>query len=179
MVDAGTTRITVLGTEFSVHRTPQGIELMVLEGSVRLESGLGGDDEHVSLVLEAGAVARTGGDRSVLVERRGLDRLARDTSWREGQLYFDETRLADVAAEFNRYNHTHLVIADPDIAEEIAKLRAEREAAARAGLEPEKRSGDERITAFGARLDKKVAGDTVQLELTQQDEEHERIPFLR
>ena len=33
--------------------------------------------------------------------------------------------------------------ADPDIAEEIAKLRAEREAAARAGLEPEKRSGDE------------------------------------
>jgi len=65
--------------------------------------------------------------------------------------------------------------ADPDIAEEIAKLRAEREAAARAGLEPEKRSGDERITAFGARLDKKVAGDTVQLELTQQDEEHERL----
>jgi transmembrane sensor len=117
VVDAGTTRITVLGTEFSVHRTPQGIELMVLEGSVRLESGLGGDDEHVSLVLEAGAVARTGGDRSVLVERRGLDRLARDTAWREGQLYFDETRLADVAAEFNRYNHTHLVIADPDIAD--------------------------------------------------------------
>ena len=65
--------------------------------------------------------------------------------------------------------------ADPDIAEEIAKLRAEREAAALVGLEKEKRSGDERITAFGARLDKKVAGDTVQLELTQQDEEHERL----
>ena len=65
--------------------------------------------------------------------------------------------------------------ADPDIAEEIAKRRAEREAAALVGLEKEKRSGDERITAFGARLDKKVAGDTVQLELTQQDEEHERL----
>ena len=65
--------------------------------------------------------------------------------------------------------------ADPDIAEEIAKLRAEREAAALIGLEKEKRSGDERITAFGARLDKKVAGDTVPLELTQQDEEHERL----
>lgn len=117
VVDAGTARITVLGTEFSVHRTPSGIELMVLEGSVRLESGDGGASERVSLVLEAGAVARTGADRSVLVERRGLDRLTRETAWREGQLYFDETRLADVAAEFNRYNHTRLVIADPGLAD--------------------------------------------------------------
>lgn len=116
IVDAGNTRVTVLGTEFSIHRTPGGIELMVLEGSVRLESGDDEAGERVSLVLEAGAVARTGGDRSVLVERRGLDRLARETAWREGQLYFDETRLADVASEFNRYNHTRLVIADPGLA---------------------------------------------------------------
>lgn len=117
VVDAGSARVTVLGTEFSIHRTADGIELMVLEGSVRLESGEGGESERVSLVLEAGAVARTGAGRSVLVERRGLDRLTRETAWREGQLYFDETRLADVAAEFNRYNHTRLIVTDPGLAD--------------------------------------------------------------
>lgn len=111
LVDAGEFRIAVLGTEFSVHRTEEGIELMVLEGQVRLESREGGE-EAVSLVLEAGAVAITRDARSVLVERRPLDRLVRETAWREGQLYFSETRLADAAAEFNRYNHTRLVIAD-------------------------------------------------------------------
>src|SRR5690606_34875559 len=42
--------------------------------------------------------------------------VARETSWRSGVLVFDETPLAEAAAELNRYSTDRLVIDDPAIA---------------------------------------------------------------
>jgi len=44
--------------------------------------------------------------------RKAPQELNADLGWRRGVLTFDNTPLADVAAEFNRYNRTKLVIAD-------------------------------------------------------------------
>ncbi len=38
--------------------------------------------------------------------------LTKTLSWRKGYLVFDHTALADVAHEFNRYNHEQIVIYD-------------------------------------------------------------------
>ncbi len=48
----------------------------------------------------------------VIVERSGGRTVQDRLLWREGRLRFDDTPLRDVAAEFNRYNTTKLVIAD-------------------------------------------------------------------
>ena len=37
-------------------------------------------------------------------------------TWRDGRLVFAATSLAEVADEFNRYNHQQLVISDPAVA---------------------------------------------------------------
>jgi transmembrane sensor len=39
----------------------------------------------------------------------------RSTSWRRGQLVFENTRLADAIAEVNRYSEAKIELADPDL----------------------------------------------------------------
>jgi transmembrane sensor len=53
---------------------------------------------------------------SLSVTRKAPQDLADEFAWRRGILAFRKTKLADVIAEFNRYNATRLVIADPSIA---------------------------------------------------------------
>jgi transmembrane sensor len=55
---------------------------------------------------------------SVTVIRKTPQELANELAWRRGLLVFRQTKLADVVREFNRYNATKLVIADPSIADE-------------------------------------------------------------
>jgi transmembrane sensor len=43
--------------------------------------------------------------------------LASATAWTQHRLIFDDTRLADVADEFNRYNHRQLVIESDELAD--------------------------------------------------------------
>lgn len=49
---------------------------------------------------------------SLEITRRPASELTNELGWRRGVLVFDNVTLADVAAEFNRYNSTRLVIAD-------------------------------------------------------------------
>jgi transmembrane sensor len=39
----------------------------------------------------------------------------RDTSWRRGQVIFENTRLADAIAELNRYSDAQIELAEPDL----------------------------------------------------------------
>jgi transmembrane sensor len=41
----------------------------------------------------------------------------RSTSWRHGQIIFDNTRLGDAVAELNRYSEAKIALADPALAE--------------------------------------------------------------
>ena len=54
---------------------------------------------------------------STLVTAMSAERVAGELSWRRGMLTFDQTTLAQAAAEFNRYNTRKLVVADPATAQ--------------------------------------------------------------
>jgi len=115
IVHAGNRKVTVLGTKFSVRRIGDEVDVSVLEGRVRVEEvrergGLR------STIIAGGDIARTRGP-ATLVIARSEQRVENMLAWREGMLNFDRTRLADAAAEFNRYNRKPIVIADPDLAD--------------------------------------------------------------
>ena len=66
------------------------------------------------MLLEPGDVA-VATDRRISISKRTSPQLVRDLGWRRGVLIFDNTTLADVAAEFNRYNRQKIVIADAQV----------------------------------------------------------------
>ena len=119
---AGDTRVTVVGTRFSVRRTHSGlgvegsINVAVEEGHVRVANHSAAhkiDDAGASIELSAG--------QSVTVDAAGtfspVDRTAASiTTWHEGRVNFSGTPLAQALAEFERYGDTGLVIRDPAVA---------------------------------------------------------------
>ena len=98
-------------------RDPEEIRVVVTEGKVRLESRAGPDGaaQPVSL-LPAGSVA-TAGRNGVLVRSLPLAEAERYLEWRDGFLTFDDTSLADAAAEFNRFNTRKLELGDATVAD--------------------------------------------------------------
>ncbi|WP_457324447.1 FecR family protein [Roseateles sp. P5_E11] len=113
VVTAGKDRITVLGTKFSVRHEGGRTQVTVLEGRVKLEQAPQPAERAPSaavstlLVKNDSAVAQAG---SVLVATKTSAKTQSDLSWREGRLEFDNTSLADIATEFNRYNKRQLVV---------------------------------------------------------------------
>ncbi len=57
------------------------------------------------------------GKMMISIEAVAADTLARGLEWREGQLAFEGTSLAEAAAEFARYSSHRVVIADRDLAQ--------------------------------------------------------------
>ncbi|MBD9470588.1 FecR domain-containing protein [Pseudoxanthomonas sp. PXM01] len=110
-------RVAAVGTRFSVRRDPDEIRVVVTEGKVRLESrpGPDGTAQPVSL-LPAGSVA-TAGRSGVLVRSVPVAEAERFLEWRDGFLTFDDTSLADAAAEFNRFNTRKLELGDVAVAD--------------------------------------------------------------
>src|SRR5690606_19676083 len=109
-------RVAAVGTRFSVRRNPEDVRVVVTEGKVRLETRTGEDGraQPVSL-LPAGSVA-TAGRNGVLVRSVPVADAERYLEWREGFLTFDDTSLAEAAAEFNRFNARKLELGDREVA---------------------------------------------------------------
>src|SRR5581483_1926311 len=63
--------------------------------------------------LSPGERLTFGASTSPRLDRPPLDRV---TAWRRGQVEFDDTPLADAAAEMNRYSASRLVIENPQTA---------------------------------------------------------------
>jgi transmembrane sensor len=114
VIHAGTRRITVLGTKFAVRRDADKVIVSVLDGRVRLE-GEGKTAAAGSVTVERGGIAVADG-ASTLLAAQSVESIERSLTWRHGMLNFDGSTLAEVAAEFNRYNRRQLVIADPTVA---------------------------------------------------------------
>jgi transmembrane sensor len=98
LVEAGSTRIEVLGTKFNVRSGSRGVAVAVIEGTVSV------------------AGERLGAGESIRVERDGKPSAAvpsdagKVTAWRQRRLIFDTEPLADIAAEFNRYNAVQIEV---------------------------------------------------------------------
>jgi transmembrane sensor len=127
---AGTT-VRAVGTEFSVRvrearETGGGqkdIEVLVKEGRVAIDppAPAKGQDRVTALpasvsTLSAGETVTISAKR-LHVEKVAEADLSKKLSWTEGRLWFERQRLADVVAEFNRYNRRQMEIADPAIAD--------------------------------------------------------------
>jgi transmembrane sensor len=110
-VVAGRHRITDLGTEFLVRRDADDVDVALLNGRAALSAEgvqtatLNPGDEAIATPV------------SLSITRKTQQQLADALAWRRGVLVFRNTKLADVVREFNRYNTTRLVIADPSIAD--------------------------------------------------------------
>lgn len=106
-------RVTDLGTAFLVRRDAERLEVALIEGRVKFDAA--DADGRPSAMLKPGdeivATANT-----VFVTRQSPRKLSNELGWRRGVLVFDNTTLADAAAEFNRYNHMKMIIADPAVA---------------------------------------------------------------
>jgi transmembrane sensor len=110
-VIVGRHRVTDLGTEFLVRRGSDAMEVALLSGRAALST-----EGAQTAMLNPGddAIATP---VSMSVTRKTPQELADALSWRRGVLVFRNTRFADVVREFNRYNATRLVIADPSVAD--------------------------------------------------------------
>ncbi len=108
VVYAGERRITVLGTKFSVRRDGDRVQVAVAQGKVRVEP--------LRPMAAAPPALMTAGDLAVaertstLVTPKAPDKVANELAWRQGRLVFENSNLAEAAAEFNRYNDRKLVV---------------------------------------------------------------------
>ncbi|MGE5565336.1 MAG: FecR family protein [Parcubacteria group bacterium] len=106
-VEARGAVIRDIGTKFDVRRGAGGVEVAVLEGSVEVRE---------RALTPAGPRTLLAGQRVVATQTRlgpvavPLSRVGEVTAappsageWRSGQLAYDDTRLADVVADLNRY----------------------------------------------------------------------------
>ncbi len=116
VVYADTAVIQALGTQFNVYRRPGETAVSVIEGAVQISSrgpalvqapaGKSSDGASatgpVSAQLTAGKGVRI--SSSGLLEPVIPVDPVKVTAWRERRLVFVDDRLADIVAEFNRYN---------------------------------------------------------------------------
>ncbi|MBL8271872.1 FecR family protein [Steroidobacter sp.] len=96
-VHAGDAIIQAVGTQFNVRRDARGTQTSVVEGTV-LVTDVNGSQVKIT-VGESVDLNKDG----AIVARSHID-AARVTAWRQRRLVFEEDTLADIAAEFNRYN---------------------------------------------------------------------------
>jgi transmembrane sensor len=114
IVKAGHARVIAVGTQFSVRREGDQVDVVVIEGHVRVER----DNQPAGAppaLLAPGDVARSDGS-GVLVQQKPLPQAEESLSWRSGFLVFRDTPLKDAVAQFNRYNTRKIVIDDPGVA---------------------------------------------------------------
>jgi transmembrane sensor len=132
IVQVGHKRIVAVGTQFSVRRDHDDVQVAVTEGKVRLEEVPESSAATASrlrtpyaerdssgggaVFLTAGAIARTA-DARVIVERNTTADTERLLAWRRGYITFDNAPLAEAVAELNRYNARKIVIQDAAVAD--------------------------------------------------------------
>ena len=109
-VIVGRHRVTDLGTEFFVRRGAGTMEVAVLAG----QAGVSTEGTQTAATLKPGDEAVATPDL-LSVARKTKEELADQLAWRRGVLVFRNAKLSEVVRQFNRYNTTKLVIADPSI----------------------------------------------------------------
>jgi len=117
IVFAGNTAVRAVGTKFDVYRLRGGVEITVDEGKVALGSRslVNVKFDALPIAISAGQNAITGGNGVEVKSLRPSD-LDRKLAWQHRMLVFDGQTLAEVIAQFNRYNDRQLVISDPKLA---------------------------------------------------------------
>lgn len=120
VVEANGRHIIAVGTQFSVRREGDFVEVVVTEGKVRMEEGARRGPGAAPVFLTAGYIAQST-NAELRIEQHSIEDAVSRLSWRAGVLQFRDLPLGDAVAEFNRYNTRKIVIAD----DAVAQLRIE------------------------------------------------------
>jgi transmembrane sensor len=127
LVRARGTVVQAVGTAFNVLLGDDTIEVIVTEGEVLMNPSIATTQQ--SLIDEAEPLVRklNAGQRSVVelnaevtrpaVEALAVEQIERRLSWKDEMLDFTDTPLSEAILEFNRRNHTQLVLEDPSLAD--------------------------------------------------------------
>lgn len=131
IVSAGGVDVRAVGTAFNVRYRAEGVEVMVTEGKVAVagpEAPKAVTQGDVTPVKGEAAepLYLIAGERTVVslapdqppapVVTVAPSEIKQALAWQERRLEFEETPLALMVEEINRYNRTKLVIADPRLA---------------------------------------------------------------
>lgn len=109
VIHAGDSRITVLGTKFSVRRDGGRVRVAVVEGRVKVEE-TAGPRPSATIARRGDIVVSNSGS---LLMAADPELVQDDLSWRADRLTFNGVELGQAAAEFNRYNQKKLVVVGP------------------------------------------------------------------
>jgi transmembrane sensor len=114
IVSTSRANIRAVGTRFNVRRRSESTDVTVVEVTVEVSDAgtdaiTDGDQSSKSPGEGGSSALRVAAGEEASVARGHLNKqphanVAEALSWRERRLMFRNTRLADVAAEFNRYN---------------------------------------------------------------------------
>ncbi|HKU16165.1 MAG TPA: FecR domain-containing protein [Steroidobacteraceae bacterium] len=117
-VRTGATDIVAVGTAFNVNADDQRTIVTVLEGRVRVDSRVAtaaaGGAQLEPIMLDIGQQLIVAPARPVV--RVSLPGTEKVTSWTQRRLMFEDTSIADAAAEFARYSSRQIRIVDAAIA---------------------------------------------------------------
>jgi transmembrane sensor len=129
VVQAGRVAVQAVGTAFDVRLRADALSVLVAEGKVSVSNVEPRAPAAVSRAAEPGPVLSVGhmvrvplnsdqaptpdGMVVTVVEPRAIRSAL---AWHQGRMEFFDTPLAEVVAEFNRYNRHQIVIADPELA---------------------------------------------------------------
>jgi transmembrane sensor len=115
--------VRAIGTQFNVYRQSARSIVTVLQGHVevrnveiddsRVPSDSGSNNGAAMVELAAGDRAVASG---TAISRSVIENPQSAVAWRERRLVFDNELMADVAAEFNRYNSRRIVLDDDALA---------------------------------------------------------------
>jgi transmembrane sensor len=105
LVRTRTATIRALGTQFNVYEQDGQTRVAVLEGAVQVAPVAQSQTEAVALA--AGESARVSAGH---VEKELVRDVEAQIAWQHQKLVFEDARLEEVAAEFNRYNKSQLRI---------------------------------------------------------------------
>ncbi len=111
IVTMGDRRVIDLGTKFNIRREAARIEVALLEGKARFDSVRNAKASQQTILTPGDIITAT--DKTVSLKRKANEEMAGQLGWRTGMLVFEQATLAEVAREYNRYNRTQLIIADP------------------------------------------------------------------
>lgn len=109
-VSAGGATVTALGTVFDVRRSSQGVEVVLVEGKVRVQAA-GGPDQILT-PNQSAHTTRQG------AKAQPIDAITA-TSWADGRLVFSGTPLQKAVSEVNRYLTHKIELDAPDVADTV------------------------------------------------------------